>query len=89
MGGPTAADVWKCYIKPSMDGRLIIRKKTVIRRSLRVIERNKAFAGVKPSVGCGGQGPVGLDGKPHTPWKKFVACEREKAAPLRTRAIIR
>jgi len=78
MAGVTAADVWRIYVKPSLNGLLVFRKKTVIRRSSRVIERNRRFASIKPSVGCGGQGPIGKDGKAHTPIKQFIACEREK-----------
>lgn len=76
----SAADVWRLYIKPSMHGQLVIRKKTVMRRSARVIAVNRSFAAVKPSAGCGGKGPVGKDGKSHTPWGPFVACERAAAA---------
>ena len=75
----SVGDVWRIYTKPSMDGAIIFRKKTVQRRSMRVIERNRQFAANPPSRGCGGQGPVGRDGKAHTPWKKFVACERARA----------
>jgi hypothetical protein len=83
----SVASVWRIYTKPSMDGAIIFRSKTVTRRSARVLARNRAFSSVKPSAGCGGQGPTGKDGKPHTPWKKFVACERAKAQSLAGRAV--
>lgn len=78
MPGVSAGDVWRLYVKPSLDGRLVIRKKTVMRRSARVLERNRTFAatiGRRPQA-CGGQGPTGVDGRPHTPIKKFIACLR-------------
>jgi len=73
---PTMADVWRVYVKPSMDGRLVIRKKGVIRRSERVIERNRRFAQAKIASACKGRR-----------WKQFVSCLREQArsAGLTTR----
>ena len=87
MPGVTAADVWRIYVKPSLDGLIVFRKKTVTRRSARVIARNQQFASVKPSSGCGGNGPVGRDGKAHTPIKKFIACERQKLGGRRVAAV--
>ena len=40
----TVGDVWKPYAKPSEKGRLIIRKKTVNRKSARVLARNQELA---------------------------------------------
>jgi len=73
MAGVTAADVWRIYVKPSMDGRLIPRKKTVLRRSAKVLERNKIFAQKAPQMvlACRGR-----------PWKEYVACLRQKAREL-------
>ena len=44
MGLVTFADVFRAYVKPSEKGRLVIRKRTVVRKSAKVIERNKEFA---------------------------------------------
>lgn len=66
--GTTFADIWRIYAKPSMDGRLITRKKGVIRRSEKVKKVNERFAAAKPASKCKG-----------LPWKKFVACLRENA----------
>lgn len=64
----TLGDIIKVYVKPSMDGRLIIRKRGVNRRSERVLERNKVFAEIARKVvpSCKG-----------LPWKQFVACLRK------------
>lgn len=84
MAGVTPADVWRLYVKPSMDGRLIIRKKTVNRKSTKVLARNRAFAEAKPSAGCGHSQQNGTfyGGQYHTSWKKFVSCERANAQKL-------
>lgn len=50
MAGVTIADIWRIYVKPSMGGRAIIRKKTVNRKSARVLERNKQLASAKPAA---------------------------------------
>lgn len=81
MPGPTLADIWRVYTKPSMDGRVIIRKKTVNRRSPKVLERNREFAQAKIAKRahemCASAGLVGSDGK--CPWKFFVRFLREAA----------
>lgn len=66
--GATLGDIIKVYVKPSMDGRLIIRKRGVTRRSERVLERNRMFANAKLASACKGK-----------PWKQFVSCLREEA----------
>lgn len=43
----TVGDVWRIYIKPSMKGAIIARKKTVNRMSARVIERNKQLEALR------------------------------------------
>ncbi len=64
----TLADVFRAYIKPSMDGRIILRKRGVIRRSEKVLERNRRFGEAKIATECKG-----------LPWKQFVSCLREQA----------
>ena len=48
----TIGDIWKPYAKPSMKGRLIIRKRTVNRKSQNVIAINNMIKGspVKPAT---------------------------------------
>lgn len=49
MGKITIADIWSVYVKPSLNGRTIFRKKGVNRRSERVKERNREFAKLRAS----------------------------------------
>ena len=64
----TLGDIIKVYVKPSMDGRLIIRKRGVNRTSANVIAVNRKFANAKLASSCKG-----------LKWKKFVSCLREQA----------
>ncbi len=64
----TLADVYKPYIKPSMKGRIILRKRTVNRKSEAVKKVNEIFAQAKLASRCKGR-----------PWEKFVSCLREEA----------
>lgn len=72
----TLADAFRAYVKPSMDGAIIIRKRTVTRKSSKVLERNAAFA---TTMGGPGGGVVQCRGKP---WKEYVSCLRSKASTL-------
>lgn len=80
MAGVTLADVYRVYVKPSMKGRLVIRKKTVIRRSERVKEVNKAFAQAKIAARahemCAAKYPQYAK---RCPWPLFVRFLREAA----------
>jgi hypothetical protein len=66
-GSPNTPYGSKVYYKPSM-GRIIFRKPGVLRRSTRVLERNRKWAASPPSPKCKG-----------LPWKQFVACLRKEA----------
>lgn len=66
-GRPNTPFGTKVYYKPSM-GKVIFRKPGVLRRSTRVLERNRSFAAKKPASGCKGK-----------PWKEFVTCLRAAA----------
>ena len=66
-------DIIRVYIKPSMDGAMIIRKRGVIRKSEKVKRINRIIAEAKPASACKGKD-----------WKSFVSCLREQ-----TRAAIR
>lgn len=43
----TAADVWSLYIKPSLDGELVIRKKTSTQTSARLAARKSKLEALK------------------------------------------
>jgi len=65
-GSPNTPFGTKVYYKPAL-GKVVFRKPGVLRRSTRVLERNRKVAAAKPASGC-----KGLE------WKKFVTCLREK-----------
>jgi hypothetical protein len=67
MGSPNTPYGTKVFYKPSM-GRIIFRKPGVLRRSTKVLDRNKRWAAAPPSPKCKGK-----------PWKEFVACLRKEA----------
>ncbi len=54
--------VSRIYYKPSL-GKFVIRKPGVIRRSTKVLERNKKVRASPPATKCKG-----------LPWDQFVAC---------------
>jgi hypothetical protein len=43
----TAGDVWRVYIKPSLDGELVIRKKTTNQTSARLAARKSKLEALK------------------------------------------
>ncbi len=69
----TLGDIIKVYVKPSMDGRLIIRKRGVNRLSDRVRARNEVFSNAAHS----GNLSTACKGKP---WKQFVSCLRKQGS---------
>jgi len=50
MPGVTLADIYTVYAKPSLDGRLVIRKKTARQVSARLKARKEEVAEAKPAV---------------------------------------
>ncbi|HDJ51103.1 MAG TPA: hypothetical protein ENF25_02760 [Thermoprotei archaeon] len=46
----TLGDAFRVYIKPSLDGRLVIRKKNTIRYSEKVKAINEKVATAKPAI---------------------------------------
>jgi hypothetical protein len=48
----TLGDTFRVYIKPSLDGQLVIRKKTSNQTSARLKARQAQFASVAPSKPC-------------------------------------
>lgn len=45
----TAGDIWRMYVKPSLGGRVVFRKRTSIQTSARLKERQSALAALKMS----------------------------------------
>lgn len=54
--------ITRAYFKPSL-GKLVIRKPGVIRRSEKVLERNRKVRASPPATKCKGKA-----------WDEFVAC---------------
>jgi len=73
---PTLADVFRAYVKPSMKGLLVIRKKTVNRISEKVLAKNASFS---TTMGGSAGAVVSCRGKP---WDAFISCLKEKAKTL-------
>jgi hypothetical protein len=65
-GSPNTPVGAKAYYKPSL-GKIVLRKPGVLRRSDKVIERNKKVAAAPPAPKCAGK-----------PWKEFVKCLRKE-----------
>ena len=49
MAGVTLADVYSAYVKPSLDGRLVIRKRTSRQTSARLEKAKERVKKAKPS----------------------------------------
>jgi hypothetical protein len=69
-GSPNTPFGTKVYYKPTL-GKVVFRKPGVLRRSDKVLDRNKKVATAKPAAAC--KGIAATKG-----WKGFVACLREK-----------
>lgn len=65
-GSPNTPVGAKAYYKPAL-GKMVLRKPGVLRRSTRVLERNRKVAASPPAGKC-----KGLE------WKKFVTCLRKE-----------
>jgi len=72
---PTLADVFRVYVKPSLKGGMVIRKRTTAVMSGAKVARMEAFKGTAP--GCVRQ----ARGRP---WKDFIAGLRSCMATLKT-----
>jgi len=72
---PTLADVFRAYIKPSLKGGIVLRKRTTAVISGAKVARMEAFK--KTAPGC----VLKARGKP---WKEYIADLRECMATLKT-----
>jgi hypothetical protein len=63
----------RTYNKPSLR-KAVIRHPGVLRRSTKVIDRNKKVKASPPAAKCGKKGPGGTA----TPWDEFIACLSEQ-----------
>ena len=44
----TAGDIWRVYVKPSLDGKIIFRKRNTVQTSARVKASKERIAAAKP-----------------------------------------
>jgi len=75
MALPTLADVFRAYIKPSLRGGLVLRKRTTAVLSGRKVARMDAFRATAPGCVRTSRGK---------PWKEYIASLRTCMATLKT-----
>jgi len=73
----TFGDVFRAYIKPSLKGALIIRKRTTAVESGAKVARMEAFKSTAPGCVRTSRGK---------PWKEYIASLRSCMATLKTGA---
>jgi len=77
MALPTLADVFRVYVKPSLKGGMVIRKRTTAVISGAKVSRMEAFKAAAPGCVRKARG---------RPWKDFIAELRSCMATLKTGA---
>ena len=75
MGLPTLADVFRVYVKPSLKGGMVIRKRTSQVLSERKVARMQAFTATAPGCVIRARGRA---------WKDYIAELRKCMATLKT-----
>lgn len=70
-------DVWRVYVKPSLKGGLVIRKRTTAVISGAKVARMEAFKATAPGCVRTSRGQ---------PWRKYIASLRQCMATLKTGA---
>jgi len=77
MALPTLADVFRVYVKPSLRGGMVIRKRTTAVISGAKVARMESFKATAPGCVRSARGK---------PWKDFIASLRSCMATLKTGA---
>jgi hypothetical protein len=75
MALPTLADVFRAYIKPSLNGGIVLRKRTTAVMSGKKLARMEAFRTKAPECVRAARGK---------PWKEYIASLRACMAALKT-----
>jgi len=75
MSLPTLGDIFRVYIKPSLKGGIVIRKRTTAVLSAAKIARMEAFKGTAPGCVRTARGQ---------PWNRYIASLRGCMATLKT-----
>jgi hypothetical protein len=81
---PTLGDVLRAYIKPSLDGAIILRKRTSSQVSPRVKASQDRVASAKPSVSAHGACDAAGKTRPVRVYKPGVGYEEKKVCPIKT-----
>lgn len=77
MSLPTLADVFRAYIKPSLKGGIVLRKRTSTVMSSAKVSRMELFKSTAPGCVRSARG---------RPWKEFISSLRGCMATLKTGA---
>jgi hypothetical protein len=75
MALPTLADVFRAYIKPSLKGGIVLRKRTTAVLSSKKVARMEAFKSTAPGCVRSSRGK---------PWKEYISSLRACMATLKT-----
>lgn len=75
MALPTLGDVFRAYIKPSLKGGIILRKRSTAVLSGKKVARMEAFTAKAPECVRGARGK---------PWKSYIASLRSCMSALKT-----
>lgn len=75
MALPTLGDVFRAYIKPSLKGGIVLRKRTTAVMSGKKVARMEAFKGTAPGCVRSARGK---------PWREYIASLTTCMATLKT-----
>ena len=79
---PVLGDVFRAYIKPSLDGAIILRKRTTEQVSPRVEKSKERVAKAKPSVAAHGACVAAGKARPVRIYEPGVGYKEEKVCPI-------
>ena len=80
---PTLGDVFRAYIKPSLDGAIILRKRTTDQVSPRVAASKERVERAKPSVGAHDACVAAGKARPVRVYEPGVGYKEEKVCPIK------
>jgi hypothetical protein len=81
---PTLGDTLRAYIKPSLDGAIILRKRTTTQVSPRVKASQERVGSAKPSVSAHAACETAGKARPVRVYKPGVGYEEKKVCPIKT-----
>lgn len=80
---PTLGDVLRAYIKPSLDGAIILRKRTSNQVSPRVLASQERVRVAKPSVAASDACVAAGKARPVRVYEPGVGYKEEKVCPIK------